>query len=76
MDDKVKKREFSWTSLFMVLMFIVVTVITLLPFISILLASFRPGREMDYYAKNAIFDPETGGIPRLSSYIFGVHVNF
>lgn len=46
MDDKVKKREFSWTSLFMVLMFIVVTVITLLPFISILLASFRPGREI------------------------------
>ena len=46
MDDKVKKRQFSWASLFMVLMFIVVTVITLLPFISILLASFRPGREI------------------------------
>lgn len=46
MDDKVKKRKFSWASLFMVLMFIVVTVITLLPFISILLASFRPGREI------------------------------
>ena len=46
MDDKVKKREFSWTSLFMVMLFIVVTVITLLPFISILLASFRPGREI------------------------------
>ena len=38
--------------------------------------AFRPGREMSYYAKNAIFDPETGGIPQRSSYIFGVHVNF
>ena len=38
--------------------------------------AFRPGREMDYYAKNAIFDPETGGIPLRSSYIFGLHINF
>ena len=38
--------------------------------------AFRPGKEMDYYAKNAIFDPETGGIPLRSSYIFGLHINF
>ena len=38
--------------------------------------AFQPGREMSYYAKNAVFDPETGGIPLRSSYIFGVHVNF
>ncbi len=38
--------------------------------------AFRPGKEMSYYAKNAVFDPETGGIPLRSSYIFGVHVNF
>lgn len=38
--------------------------------------AFRPGREMSYYANNAVFDPETGGIPLRSSYIFGVHVNF
>ena len=37
---------------------------------------FRPGREMSYYAKNAIFDPETGGIPLRSSYIFGLHIKF
>ena len=38
--------------------------------------AFRPGKEMDYYARNAIFDPETGGIPLRSSYIFGLHINF
>ncbi len=38
--------------------------------------AFRPGKEMSYYAKNAIFDPETGGIPLRSSYIFGLHINF
>ena len=38
--------------------------------------AFRPGREMSYYAKNALFDPETGGIPLRSSYIFGLHINF
>ena len=38
--------------------------------------AFRPGREMSYYAKNAVFDPETGGIPLRSSYIFGLHINF
>ena len=37
---------------------------------------FRPGKEMSYYAKNAVFDPETGGIPLRSSYIFGLHINF
>ena len=38
--------------------------------------AFRPGKEMSYYSKNAIFDPETGGIPLRSSYIFGLHINF
>ena len=38
--------------------------------------AFRPGKEMSYYAPNAIFDPETGGIPLRSSYIFGLHINF
>ena len=38
--------------------------------------AFRPGKEMSYYAKNAVFDPETGGIPLRSSYIFGLHINF
>ena len=38
--------------------------------------AFRPGKEMSYYSKNAVFDPETGGIPLQSSYILGVHVNF
>jgi len=38
--------------------------------------AFRPGKEMSYYSKNAIFDPETDGIPQRTSFIFGVHVNF
>ena len=37
---------------------------------------FHPGKEMSYYSKNAVFDPETGGIPLRSSYIFGLHINF
>ena len=37
---------------------------------------FRPGKEMSYYSANAVFDPETGGIPLRSSYIFGLHINF
>ena len=39
-------------------------------------AGFRPWKEMSYYSRNAIFDPETGGIPLRSSFIFGLHVNF
>ena len=46
MDDQRKKARFSWASAGMLLLFTVITVITLLPFISILLASFRPGNEM------------------------------
>ena len=46
MDKKQKKRNFSGTSVFLLLLFIVITVITLLPFISIFFASFRPGREI------------------------------
>ena len=46
MDDQRKKVRFSWPSAGMLLLFAVITVITLLPFISILLASFRPGNEM------------------------------
>ena len=38
--------------------------------------AFRPGKEMSYYDANAIYDPETGGIPQRSSYIFGLHINF
>ena len=41
-----KKSKFSWASAGMLLLFIVITVITLLPFVSILLASFRPGNEI------------------------------
>ena len=41
-----KKRKFSWAAAGMLLLFIVITVITLLPFVSILLASFRPGNEI------------------------------
>ena len=41
-----KKSKFSWASAGMLLLFLVITVITLLPFVSILLASFRPGNEI------------------------------
>ena len=40
------KRRFSGSTLVMLVILIVVTAVTLLPFISIFLASFRPGREI------------------------------
>ena len=40
------KRRFSGSTLVMVLILTVVTAVTLLPFISIFFASFRPGREI------------------------------
>ena len=38
--------------------------------------AFRPYKTMPYYDKSVRFDPETGGIPSRSSYIFGLHINF
>ena len=46
MDDKLKKGKFSAVTIPMLLLFIVITALTLLPFVSIFLASFRPGREI------------------------------
>ena len=46
MDTKLKKGKFSAVTIPMLLLFIVITAITLLPFISIFLASFRPGNEI------------------------------
>ena len=45
-DSKRKRFRFSWAGAGMLLLFTVITVITLLPFVSILLASFRPGNEI------------------------------
>lgn len=44
--ENSQKRRFSPASIAMLLLFAVITVITLLPFVSILLASFRPGNEI------------------------------
>ena len=46
MSGKRNRFRFSWASAGMLLLFVVITVITLLPFVSILLASFRPGNEI------------------------------
>ncbi len=46
MDNKLKKGKFSAVTIPMLLLFIVVIALTLLPFVSIFLASFRPGREI------------------------------
>ena len=44
--SRPEKRKFSWATFAMLALFIVVTAVTLLPFVSILLASFRPGNEI------------------------------
>ena len=46
MGNERKKKRFSWAAFSMLLVLIVITAITLLPFVSIFLASFRPGREI------------------------------
>lgn len=42
----MKQKKFSLTGLLMLLLFIVIAALTLLPFVSITLASFRPGTEL------------------------------
>ena len=46
MEQKQKTSRFSWAAFGMLILFVIITAITLLPFISILLASFRPGNEI------------------------------
>lgn len=42
----MKQKKFSLTSVLLLLLFIVIAALTLLPFVSIALASFRPGTEL------------------------------
>ena len=44
--DNRKKDAFSVSRVLMILMFVILAALTLIPFISILLASFRPGTEL------------------------------
>ena len=46
MDNKLNKKRFTLSSLLMLLLFIVLAAFTLLPFVSIFLASLRPGKEI------------------------------
>lgn len=46
MDNKLKKGKFTLSSLLMLLLFIFLAALTLLPFVSIFLASLRPGKEI------------------------------
>ena len=46
MERKRQGLRFPWASFGMLLLFLVITAVTLLPFFSILLASFRPGNEI------------------------------
>ena len=46
MDNKLNKKKFTLSSLLMLLLFIVLAALTLLPFVSIFLASLRPGKEI------------------------------
>ena len=46
MDNKLNKKRFTLSSLLMLLLFIVLAALTLLPFVSIFLASLRPGKEI------------------------------
>ena len=55
------KRRFSGPALIMLLILIVVTAVTLLPFISIFFASFRPGREIMRQGLGLNLDIRTAG---------------
>ena len=46
MEKQIKKKKVSVSTVLMVLLFVIIGALTLLPFYSLFLASFRPGTEL------------------------------
>ena len=76
MDIARKKFRFSWASAGMLLLFIAITAITLLPFISILLASFRPGNEIMRQGLGLNLDFSIMSLDNYRTLFFGENQNY
>ena len=71
-----KRTKFSWASAGMLLLFIVITAITLLPFVSIFLASFRPGSELMSRGLNLNIDVSRMNLDGYRMLFFGENQNY
>ena len=75
-DRKRQGFHFSWASFGMLLLFLVITAITLLPFISILLASFRPGNEIMRQGLGLNLDFSIMSTDNYRTLLFGENQNY
>ena len=76
MGGKQKGFHFPWASFGMLLLFSVITAITLLPFISILLASFRPGSEIMRQGLGLNLDFSVMSADNYRTLLFGENQNY
>ena len=76
MDAVRKNRKFSWAGAVMLLLFTVITAITLLPFICIFLASFRPGNEIMSYGLGLNLDFSRMNLDNYHMLFFGENQNY
>ena len=76
MGGKRKGFHFPWASFGMLLLFSVITAITLLPFISILLASFRPGSEIMRQGLGLNLDFSVMSADNYRTLLFGENQNY
>ena len=76
MEGKRKGLHFSWASFGMLLLFTVITAVTLLPFISILLASFRPGNEIMRQGLGLNLDFSLMSTDNYRTLLFGENQNY
>ena len=76
MDGKRKSFRFTWAGLGMLLLFVVITAVTLLPFVSILLASFRPGNEIMRRGLGLELDFSAMSLNNYRTLFFGENQNY
>lgn len=76
MDGKRQGIRFSWASFGMLLLFLAITAVTLLPFISILLASFRPGNEIMRQGLGLNLDFSLMNTDNYRTLLFGENQNY
>ena len=75
-DGKRKSFRFTWAGLGMLLLFVVITAVTLLPFVSILLASFRPGNEIMRRGLGLEIDFSAMSLNNYRTLFFGENQNY
>ena len=76
MEGKRKSNRITWAAAGMLLLFSVITTVTLLPFISILLASFRPGNEIMRQGLGLNLDFSIMNLNNYRTLFFGENQNY